>query len=804
MPTTSSTTGSTAQSIASLISGQVAGFDVPGAVDGLLGVKKFEISQLQKKQTAITARQDAYNKINSALVTLRDVSRNMSDSASFFDYSASLSSNSSTVPASSLLDVSGTSGLAAGQHSIVVSQIAQAERLSSSAAVKDASTGVPVNSATTALNMSGSFTLAGATVTVQLGDSLNDIAANINQLNVGTGGTGVTASVMKVGSNDYRLVLASDTTGSTGFSLTSSGTGTSPAPLDVGGALAGLQLGASGQTNAAQTLQAAQDASISIDGLVMTRSSNTISDALSGVTLSLKQADPNVSVNVSIGVDQTALRNKVQSFVDAYNSVQTLIADQFKFDPNTGVGGVLSGDALLSSIQASMANGLIQSVPGLAADRNSLVMLGIEPDSKGKLTINPALFDNFVANDPNAIRDLFVEKGSSSNSQLQFLYNGLNAPSGTYSVNITQAATKATLTGATDLTTGLAADESITVTSGASTATVALKAGQTQSQIITALNAELSKDYTEQRQFSTALTIPSTPATPASGSTTFDALGLGVAANDTITIGGKLRSGVVVSGTYTVLDPKLDTISGLLTAIQTTFNNEVLASIDANGKITVTDTAAGDSQLTVSLTAHNQGLGTLDFGADASVINGRYALPVQAVISGNGVALEANAFGSGGSFSVTQSADGLGFGALTSSATGLDVIGTINGLAATGSGQGLTGSAGSVDGLSLFYTGTAIGAIGDITLGRGIGSVMDGTMDMFGNPVTGLVFNAMQSEQTKYDDIKKRIADLNAQMEQQRVTLTKQFTSMQKALSLLQNSSSFLTQQINAQNAQRP
>jgi len=118
VPVSNNTTG---QSIASLISGQVAGLDVPGAVDGLLGIKKFEISQLQKKQDEITARQDALLKINDAVVSLRHTAINMADSASFFGYTATLSSNSSNVAASTLLDVSGTSGLAAGQHSIVVS-----------------------------------------------------------------------------------------------------------------------------------------------------------------------------------------------------------------------------------------------------------------------------------------------------------------------------------------------------------------------------------------------------------------------------------------------------------------------------------------------------------------------------------------------------------------------------------------------------------------------------------------------------------------------------------------------------------
>jgi len=789
MPVSNTTSG---QSIASLISGQVAGFDVPGAVDGLLGVKKFEISQIQKKQDAAIARQTALLSINDAVTSLRNTAIGMADSAAFFGYTASLSSNSSTVTASTLLDVSGTSGLAAGQHSIVVSQVAQAERISSKTAVKD-NAGTAITSASTALNLSGSFSLAGVTVNVNTGDSLNNIAATINQLNTGASATGVTASVMKVGTNDFRLILASDTTGATGFTL--SGTA-----LDAAGTLSALQLGATGQTNAYQSLQKAKDANLSIDGLALTRSSNTITDALSGVTLSLKQADANVTVNMSIGVDQTALRANVQSFVDSYNSLQTMIADQFKFDAKTGASGILSGDPLLTTIQSTMSTSLMKSVPGLASDKNSLVMIGVEPDQTGQLTINPNRFDNFVANDPNAIRDVFVAQGSSANNSLQFLTNGLTTPSGSYSVNITQAATKAMLTGTINLTGGLAANESVTITDTGSArqAVVNLTAGQTQSAVITALNAELATDYTEKHHLSTALTASGTPA---NGSTTLSALGVNVAAGDTISISGTLRSGVAVSGTYSVLNPASDTVSGFLSAIQTAFNQEVLATIDASGNVTITDTTAGDSQLSIGLAANNEGGGTLSFGSDTIATEGRYALPVQAVISGNGIAFEATSFGSGGGFTVAQSVDNLGLGGLSKTSTGTDVLGTINGLAATGSGQSLRGTTGNVDGLALLYTGAAIGAVGDLSVGIGIGAAFDGLLDLYSNPVAGFIQNSVNSEQTAVDNLTTRMDDLTRQMEQQRVTLTTQFTRMQQALNALQQSSSFLTAQTNAQNA---
>jgi len=773
--------------ISSSVTG-IAGFDTAAAVEGLLAFPKLEISQTQKKQDAQTAKQAAFLAINDAMLSFKSTAVAMADSAKFFSYSASLGSSSSSVSASSLLDVSGTDSVSAGKHTIIVQQVAQAERLSSSVAVKD-STGTAITSDTSALNLTGSFQIGTATVDILAGDTLQDIAASINQKNTGTSATGVSASVLKVANNDFRLVLASDATGASGFSL-------SGAALDSAGTLANLQIGTVGQTNARQSLQVPLDAQVSIDGLTLTRSSNSISDALSGVTLNLKQADPTVTVNMDISVDTAALTANVQAFVDAYNQVQSLVNEQFKFDANTNTTGILAGEGILTSIQSTLSNSLLQSVPGLASDRNSMVMIGVEPDEKGQLLINAARFDNFINTDPTVIRDVFVANGKSSNSQLQFLTTGLNTPSGTYPVDITQAASKASVLGTTDLTAGLAAAESITFTDIASgrQAIANLILGQSQASIVSALNTEFDKINTEQHQLSGTLGL--TGVTTAS---TLSSLGFAIAAGDTISIAGTNRSGTAVSSSFSVLNPATDTVGTLLSSIQTAFDQQVVASLDVNGRILVTDAQSGDSLLTVNLTANNEGGGTLNLGADTVLTEGRYAMNLVALATGTGITIESQSFGTSSDFSVVQSVDGLGI--VDNSYTGSSIIGTIGGSPATGSGQLLIGSSGNVDGLGVFYTGSATGAIGDITLGIGLAAKMEGILDLFSNPFTGLIQGSISSSQSTFDDLTKKIADLESQMEQQRVSLTKSFTLMQTTMASLQQSGSFLTQQINAQNA---
>jgi len=775
--------------VSSLVTG-IAGFDVTAAVDGLLSFNKLEIAQAKAKQTQETTKQDAFVAINSAMLAFKATAVAMSDSAAFFAYGASLSSSSSAVPASSLIDVSGTDSVSAGKHNIIVSQIAQAERISSSVGVQDA-TGTAATDDQTALGLSGTFQVGASSVSVAISDTLQDIAASINQQNKGVSATGVSASIIKVSGGDFRLVLAADDTGAAGFTI--SGTA-----LDVGGSLANLNLGAVGQTNARQSLQTPQDAQVSIDGLSISRSSNTITDALNGVTLSLKQADPTVTVGMDISVDTAALQSNVQSFVDAYNNVQNLVNEQFSFDPNTNTTGVLAGEAILTSIQSTLANSLIQSVPGLASDRNSMVMIGVEPDEKGQLFINNSRFDTFLNADPTAIRDVFVANGTSSNNQLQFLTHGLNTPSGIYQVNVTQAATRATLSStlATDLVNvGLASNETATFTDSSSgrQALVNLLAGQTQASIITSLNTEFAKVSTDVHQLSGSL------GAAVNTSSTLASLGFGIAAGDTITIAGTNRQGVAVNSSFSVLDPASDTISTLLSSIQSAFNQQVLASLDATGNIQVSDAQSGDSLLSLNLTANNEGGGTLNLGTDIVKTEGRYAMNLTALAQGNGITIEGKSFGTSSDFTISQSVDGLGIA--NQSAQGTSLVGTINGAAATGSGQLLVGTTGNVDGMGVFYTGTSTGNVGDITVGVGLAAKMEGILDLFSNPFSGLIQGSILSSQDSYDVLSANITKLETQMEQQRTSLTQSFSVMQQTLASLQQSGDFITQQVNAQNA---
>ncbi len=759
------------------IAGLTSNIDWNATVDALMNVESRKVTLLEQRQLSEVSKQEAFTELSSKVLALRTLSREMNDSSTFFSYSSTLASSNSAVSASSLLGVQVGTDAVPGTTEVIVQQMAQARKIHSASAVQNSGAAAAATT-TEVLGLAGSFQIAGQTVTVAATDSLLDIQNSINALNAGASATGVSASLIKVADSDFRLILTADDTGAAGFTL---------AGADLSGALSGLGFAAGGTV-----VQAGQDAQVSVDGIVINRSSNVIDDAIAGITFTLNQEDPATTVSVTVGLDTQAVKDKIQAFADAYNEVQTFITDQQTFNSDTQESGVLAGDALLTNIQNSMSSALLASVPGLASDRNRLVLVGIEPDANGQLTIDSTKLDSMLATDPNTIRDLFTASATSTTGDIQFLTYGENTVSGNYALNISQAATKATVTGATDLSGGLAADQSITVTDSVtgSQAVVALTTGMTAQNIVDALNTEFAQVYTDQHRMSTALTAGGSPVV---STDTFDSLGLGVAAGDTITISGTKRTGAAVNTTFTVLDPTQDTMADLLSAIQTAYDQQAVASIDSSGRIVLTDATSGNSLMTLLLTANNESAGTLAFGSSTTVTEGRYGLGASAAVSGNFVTIEHNNYGAGSSFSIAQSVNGLGI--TDGTFIGIDVAGTINGEAATGSGQMLLGTSGNIDGLVALYSGTTTGSVGSFDLGMGIAASYDNLLDRFANPASGFFQGSIKASQDIIESMQLRIDDLNFQLGKKRDALIKSFSAMETLNGRLNATSQWLTQQ---------
>jgi len=240
-----------------------------------------------------------------------------------FTLYASLTTNSSTVKGSDLLSVTTDSSAAKGTFTVQVNAVAQAEKQSSATFA----------SATTALGegFAGKMTINGQTLTINAADTLTSLAAKINQLNTGTNKTGVTATVIKYSASDYRLTFTADNTGEGKMTLQNQSIN-----------------GENYSQLVSRTIATGSNASFTIDGEEITSDSNTVTDAIPGVTINLLKADPNTEVTVTVDRDVNAIKNLIGKFVSAYNDVASYIASQTSYDATAQkTGGVLFADGTL-------------------------------------------------------------------------------------------------------------------------------------------------------------------------------------------------------------------------------------------------------------------------------------------------------------------------------------------------------------------------------------------------------------------------------------------------------------------------
>ena len=192
--------------------------------------------------------------------------------------------------------------------------------------------------------------------------------------------------------------------------------------------------------------QSAQDSQIKVDGYPLgadewiARSSNTIDDVVTGVTLHLHDTG---TVQVDSTRDTTSLNTTVSSIVSAYNAAIALYESQTGYDASTNTAGVLMGDSVVSDVADNLHLLLIQQASGFASKLNSFVMpgqIGLDLDKDGKLTLTADTFNQAIAQDYAGVLALIgADKTGNSDSNTIKFYgaSGDNTAAGTYNVQVT-------------------------------------------------------------------------------------------------------------------------------------------------------------------------------------------------------------------------------------------------------------------------------------------------------------------------------------------------------------------------------
>ncbi len=368
--------------------GLASGLDTKAIISALVAVERRPINALETKKTSLNGQKKLFGDFSKLLGDLQTAAKKLSTTSDFLKM-ATTSSNED------LLGATATSSARPGTHSVVVRDLARAQmNASGTYADQNATT---FGTGTLLLTKDGQT--YGIEVGGQNGSSLADIAAAINAQSEAQD-FGVSAQVVDTGGtgNDrYQLVLRSTEVGSEGaFSLT----------LDNGNAAFDTLVN---QLNAGQ--QAGTNAVLDVDGVRITRSTNSVADAIEGVTLDLRSADTAKTVTVTVTTDSEETSKNVQGFVDAYNKVVDFIAAQNVVGENGTTSSPLFGDGTLRS-----ARSLLRQIVGSVMDTDNdaismLSQIGITSDRDGKLTFNQSKFADQLGTDEQAVTSLFIGTG---------------------------------------------------------------------------------------------------------------------------------------------------------------------------------------------------------------------------------------------------------------------------------------------------------------------------------------------------------------------------------------------------------
>jgi len=430
------------QGVSSL--GVGSGIDIRNIVDQLVAAERAPVqSRLDRRETTLQAELSSFGTLKSALSEFRTAVSGLADAGSFRD-ARGTSGNAEAI------EVAGNDRVQrAASFGIQVDALAEAQSLASAAfagpAAEIGSGSLTFRFGTVSTDADGAVSgfaqnASRATATVAIpaeAATLADVRDAVNDADIG-----VRASVINDGSGE-RLVFSATATGAeNGFVIDVADDDGDPAD---GAGLSRLQFN---QTASELALnRAGSDASLVVDGLTVTRPGNQITDLLEGATLELK-ATTAVPVAVSVEPDVANARKLIDGSVDAYNALQQQIDSVSGFDAESQQGGVLQGDALVRSAEASLrrlVTGQVEALEGQSV--RALADIGIRTSRDGTLEIDAARLDAQLADSLDEVAALFGAGGLVDGAGFAFESSRSETEPGRYGVEVTQLAEQAAITG---------------------------------------------------------------------------------------------------------------------------------------------------------------------------------------------------------------------------------------------------------------------------------------------------------------------------------------------------------------------
>ncbi|MCC6156660.1 MAG: flagellar filament capping protein FliD, partial [Deltaproteobacteria bacterium] len=379
--------------------GLVSGIDTATLIAQLMAVERKPLVRLEKAKSNREAQLTVLSDLRTKLDSLRSKVTSLKSATAFSKINASSSDED-------LVTISATGAARTGSHTIKVEQLAQAHQ---SVSQGFASFSAAIGQGTFRVSIEGEdhdITVNSSNATLSgLRDAIN--AADF----------GVTASIVNDGgANPYRLVLASDESGTEyAHAISLVGwSGTSPTFTD------GLA-GAPGQQ--------AQNALFEFDGLDVVKSSNEVDDLIEGVTVFLHDIDTEKTVNLRFTSNTSAVKKSIEDFVSAYNETVTYLDGKLGTDS-------MKGDFTLRRIKSELSSIISNGNPNTGTDYKLMSQIGVS-QSSGKLVIDDEDLQEALEDHFDEVVKIFTTQGTATDSKVGYVNSTSKTAAGTYGVVIT-------------------------------------------------------------------------------------------------------------------------------------------------------------------------------------------------------------------------------------------------------------------------------------------------------------------------------------------------------------------------------
>jgi flagellar hook-associated protein 2 len=192
---------------------------------------------------------------------------------------------------------------------------------------------------------------------------------------------------------------------------------------------------------------AAQDAMLTIDGLPVKKSSNSISDVISGVTLTLTKTNAGTPATVTVARDTASVVSAVNKFVSAYNAISKTFKDASAYDPTTQTAAILNGDSSIRGAQAKLRAVLSAPVAGGYGQFSRLSEVGVSFQKDGTLAVDSAKLSKALESNFNDVAGLFAAAGKATDSLASYATSSSNTKAGSYGLTVTALATQTSVAG---------------------------------------------------------------------------------------------------------------------------------------------------------------------------------------------------------------------------------------------------------------------------------------------------------------------------------------------------------------------